>query len=298
MIGSDAGGNPASPEFLTLRSGAIFAKPPRSAGMPESALYTLRDIAAQLQLPESTTRYYRDAFAVHIPTVGTGRRRRYPEEAVAILRSVAEAYAAGKSHAQIDAELFGGTTIVAEQSRRAVLRRPLDTDEVLATILDGERERREAMWQIAREVIRLGEAIERQHAVLVDLVGRVGGEGGQALPAGSESGESVGPESGELEDDAAPPAPDATTGVGELTAESEEAAEVTVRDAALERELDALREELSKERELVERLRRSRLELERRAADAEERLGEGGFADGARRGILGRLLSRDRPEDG
>ena len=48
--------------------------------MSDTQLYTIREIAQELDLPESTVRYYRDAFPEHIATVGTGRRRRYPGE--------------------------------------------------------------------------------------------------------------------------------------------------------------------------------------------------------------------------
>lgn len=46
-----------------------------------SALHTLREIARTLGLPESTVRYYRDAFSSYVPTVGRGWRRRYPPAA-------------------------------------------------------------------------------------------------------------------------------------------------------------------------------------------------------------------------
>lgn len=55
--------------------------------MSEPVVYGLCELARELGLPESTTRYYRDVFATHVPSVGRGRKRRYPEEAVAVLRS-------------------------------------------------------------------------------------------------------------------------------------------------------------------------------------------------------------------
>jgi hypothetical protein len=62
-------------------------------------------------------------------------------------------------------------------------------------------------------------------------------------------------------------------------------------------EVDQLRHELARERALVERLRRSKLDIERRAAEAEAQLGRG--AKGAARGgLLGRFFTRagERPE--
>ena len=41
--------------------------------MSDEPLLTLKQVAEQLDLPESTARYYRDAFPDHIPSIGTGR---------------------------------------------------------------------------------------------------------------------------------------------------------------------------------------------------------------------------------
>ncbi|MBI2536499.1 MAG: hypothetical protein HYW06_05955 [Gemmatimonadetes bacterium] len=119
----------------------------------------------------------------------------------------------------------------------------------MATILDGERERREVMWQMARELVRLGEAIERQHVIL------------------SRFAEVVTPPDRAL---AAPAA-------AEAVARSSMSSAASAAPAA-QGELDQLRQELARERELVERLRRSKLEIERRAAEAEAQLGGGGVA--------------------
>jgi len=227
--------------------------------MADSRLYTIRDVARELGLPESTVRYYRNAFAAYLPSVGTGRRRRYPAEAIPLLRVVAEGYAQNRPRLEIEqalGEAGGGQA----EAIRATMPAPARgfggdrRDELLATILDGERERREVMWQMAKELVRLGEAIERQQVVLTRLAEAVG-----AAPVAAYS--------------ALPAAP---------------------RPQA---ELDRLREELARERELVERLRRSKLDIERRAAEAEARLGQGG-AGPARRGFLGRLLARETPSGG
>ncbi len=242
--------------------------------MADSRLYTIRDVARELGLPESTVRYYRNAFAAYLPSVGTGRRRRYPAEAIPLLRLVAEGYAQNRPRAEIEQALSEslGDQGAAGKPVTAVATRGFGgdahRDELLATILDGERERREVMWQMARELVRLGEAIERQHVVLTRLAERA------ALPAGAggageaeAAGEAAGAQ-------AAPPAPSPPS----------------APDA--QRELEDLRHELARERELVERLRRSKLDIERRAAEAEARLGEGG-AEPVRRGLFGKLLARE-----
>ena len=63
------------------------------------------EIARELGLPESTVRYYRDAFAGYLPAVGTGRRRRYPLEAIPLLRVVADGYAQNRARDQDYVEL-------------------------------------------------------------------------------------------------------------------------------------------------------------------------------------------------
>ena len=236
--------------------------------MPDSRLYTIRDVARELGLPESTVRYYRNAFAAYLPSVGTGRRRRYPAEAVPLLRLVAEGYAQNRPRLEIEQALGEAAGSQATAPRPAVpapargFGSDAGRDELLATILDGERERREVMWQMARELVRLGEAIERQQVVLSRLAERA------ALPVGEAEGAERAPRLPAFSTDSALSAP------------------------APQAELDQLRHELARERELVERLRRSKLDIERRAAEAEARLDGDGTA-AASRGFIGRLLTRD-----
>lgn len=54
----------------------------------EEELFTLKDIALQLDLPESTLRKYRDAFPEFIPTVGSGRDRRYTADAADVFSAI------------------------------------------------------------------------------------------------------------------------------------------------------------------------------------------------------------------
>lgn len=160
--------------------------------MTDQPLYTLRDIARELQLPESTVRYYRDAFSHHLPTVGTGRRRRYPQDAVASLRLIAMWYAEGRSREEIEHELAGHPTAEIHTPRPRIpyrdAERPtggLGPNDVLQTVLEGERERRHAMWQMAREIVRLSEMLDRQQTVLDDISDRLTVLSERALPSGA-----------------------------------------------------------------------------------------------------------------
>lgn len=112
-----------------------------------------------------------------------------------------------------------------------------DVTDLYTTLMEGERERREVMWQMVHEIVRLGEAIDRQHAILGGIVDQLVERTDHALPAAR---------------------PAATT--------ADRGAE---RAAPLTPALETLQDELARERELVERLRRSKLDLERRAAEAE-----------------------------
>lgn len=58
----------------------------------EQALLTISQIAKELQIPESTARYYRDRFINYIPFVGKGRAKKYRPETVDILRFIAEGF--------------------------------------------------------------------------------------------------------------------------------------------------------------------------------------------------------------
>ncbi len=148
--------------------------------MPDETLLTLRQLAAQLALPESTIRYYRDAFLDHIPSVGTGRRRRYPSQAVAVLRSIARSYASGQSRGDIARALEQHAprpATVATAAQHSAPTRAMDEVsnlDLLGAILDGEREQRDALWQMAKEIVRLTGVLEGQDKVLGEIADRAG----------------------------------------------------------------------------------------------------------------------------
>ena len=53
---------------------------------------TIAEIAKELNIPESTARYYRDGFIDYIPSVGEGRKKRYRPETIEVLRFIAEGF--------------------------------------------------------------------------------------------------------------------------------------------------------------------------------------------------------------
>lgn len=248
--------------------------------MSVTPLYRLADVARQLSLPESTIRYYRDAFALHIPTVGTGRRRRYPPEAFAILQFIAQAYAAGRTRAEIEAELphpGAGVAAGATALPAPPLSLPAVRDHLAAALIDGERERNAFMWRIAEEMTRLGSAIERQQHVLSELVSRLT-DGRRDLPTPPKGSASP------------PDVVQATVVEADTPGSDDDAANVTDWET-IDEEVAELRGALRRERELVDRLRRSKLELERRAVAAEADLQR--TLERLPRGVWSRLFGRD-----
>src|SRR2546425_8849563 len=136
----------------------------------DAPAYTLREIARELNLPESTIRYYRDAFALYLPSIGMGRRRRYPAEALELFRVIAESYSQNLNREAIEAKLqevaplpapaqahtSGMAVRPAFQVQRRSSLSDADNQQLVANIMDGERERRGVMWQNRRQVGHLG----------------------------------------------------------------------------------------------------------------------------------------------
>jgi DNA-binding transcriptional MerR regulator len=68
----------------------------------KKSLLTIAEIAKELNMPESTVRYYRDRFINYIPFTGKGRGRRYRRETIDILRFIAEGFNRSLNAAEIE----------------------------------------------------------------------------------------------------------------------------------------------------------------------------------------------------
>jgi DNA-binding transcriptional MerR regulator len=248
--------------------------------MSEPIQYGLCELARELGLPESTTRYYRDVFAPFVPSVGKGRRRRYPEEAVTVLRFVAEAFTDGRTRDEI-AQMLGEEATprpennVAAESSTGFSRQRSKPDQVMTSLIEGEREQRELMWQMVRELSRFGDAIERQHYILSELVDHVFHNADRQLPAAGN---------GDIIENVVD---------ADIVSEAEyEAVATPDRESPSSHvDVEALRKALETERDLVERLRQSKLDLERRAAAAEAELEQSQEQEPS---LLRRLFDRNR----
>ena len=264
-------------------------------------LLTLKQLAEQLGLPESTVRYYRDTYIDQIPSVGTGRRRRYPPEAVAILRTIAEGYASGSSRSQVQVGLSRTSGAVPVINETPAPQHTLDhvtNLDLLAAILDGEREQRDALWQMAKEIVRLSEVLQDQDKVITDIADKAGVIVQGRLSAPKAAAPALAPGIAKPEPAAAPapfvapPAPSVAPTAPFVAPPAPKAAPVQAapipapRATPEQSSVNALREELEKERALVERLREAKLQLEHRTAEAEAALTE----QPGRKSVIRRLL--------
>lgn len=68
-------------------------------------MYTFKQAAELAGLHENTARTYRDRFLEFFVCTGEGRRRRYPEEAVAILKLISEKVSQNLTQEQVQIEL-------------------------------------------------------------------------------------------------------------------------------------------------------------------------------------------------
>lgn len=68
-------------------------------------LLTLAEIAKEIDVPESTVRFYRDKFDDFIPSVGKGRSKRYKVEALDVLRFIAEGFKRNETATMIQERL-------------------------------------------------------------------------------------------------------------------------------------------------------------------------------------------------
>ena len=64
---------------------------------PEERLLSVAEIARRLGVPESTVHYWKNRFAQHLPSAGTGRQKRFREGAVEVFRIIAEMFSTGHS---------------------------------------------------------------------------------------------------------------------------------------------------------------------------------------------------------
>ena len=203
-------------------------------------------------------------------------------EALTVLRFIADAFAVGRTRDEIREALTNGgapqnPTVEGAEPAHEPFTASTRSDQVTASLIEGEREQRELMWQMIRELSRFGDAIERQHYILSELVDHVFHNADRQLPSPSVSSES---------------SIDTVVDADVVSDSAAEFEEMTDNVSPVSQpDVEALRKALETERDLVNKLRQSKLELERRAASAESELENKHEQEP---GLLRRLFERDR----
>jgi len=119
-------------------------------------LFTLKDIAQRLNLPESTLRKYRDAYPQFIPYVGSGREKRYRAEAEEVFKAIRER--------RVDGHLSWEDT----ESELADIF-PMNPDELVKRAAVSEEEANIFIEKMDRAVAKLTEQAQRQEFIVTTL---------------------------------------------------------------------------------------------------------------------------------
>jgi len=73
---------------------------------PDERLLSVAEIARRLGVPESTVHYWKNRFAQHLPSTGSGRQKRFRPEAVEVFRVIAEMFSLRHSAAYVMDALY------------------------------------------------------------------------------------------------------------------------------------------------------------------------------------------------
>lgn len=82
--------------------------------MERKEFYTVKEIGALLDMPESTVRYFRDRFIDFIPYEGKGRSRKYTQESIEVIRAIVEYNNAKMNAEEIESRLSARFTRVID----------------------------------------------------------------------------------------------------------------------------------------------------------------------------------------
>lgn len=221
---------------------------------PDERLLSVAEIARRLGVPESTVHYWKNRFAQHLPSSGSGRQKRFRPEAVEVFRVIAEMFSLGHS-AQDVMEALG---------KNFPLTASLEGDH-FATGADApftHKHQRESDSQLADTAVRMAAAIAKEMgAEIARSIGEglrqhlsglpaalSGAEGQQALPSGLDA-EELSAIKNVVEETC-----------GRLDANADEVARMASENAELKAKLTVLESELI-------RLRKDRREMEKYLLD-------------------------------
>ena len=140
-------------------------------------LYTIKDLARELNVGESTVRFWRDRFSEFVPSVGQGKRRKYRSDALEALRFIKQESNRSKSAEQIKDELSRQQPIEVDpgKSQRSAAapqqwRSGEGGQELAPQIFEGILER---VRDILQEQNRRMESLEAENRELRDRLTRL-----------------------------------------------------------------------------------------------------------------------------
>jgi DNA-binding transcriptional MerR regulator len=93
--------------------------------------YSIADIAKELNLPESSVRYYRDRFKNYVPAVKRGGRKVYDDRALEALRMAAEGLRKGETAATVEDQLSYYFSQVLDAEETAAAAKQQDSSSAL-----------------------------------------------------------------------------------------------------------------------------------------------------------------------
>lgn len=129
--------------------------------------YSIADIARELDIPESTVRYYRDRFKNYVPAVKKGGRKVYDNQALEALRIIAEGLRKGETAATVEEQLslvlsqtIDVTTIAAAAQQQSVFSR-----EDWKQDLESRQQLVDTIKELNQSIISLTEKLEEQQNI-------------------------------------------------------------------------------------------------------------------------------------
>ncbi|MDR3641068.1 MAG: MerR family transcriptional regulator [Humidesulfovibrio sp.] len=218
----------------------------------DERLLSVAEIARKLGVPESTVHYWKNRFAQHLPSSGSGRQKRFRPEAVDVFRVIAEMFSLGHSTQDVMETLgksfpltaaMDGDPLAPGSDAPFSFRNPREAASEAALADAAVRMAAAIGKEMGQEIARgIGEGL-RQH-----LSGLPAGENREALPPGLEVEELTAIKA-VVEDTC-----------GRLNANADEVARMAVENSELKTKLTVL------EAELI-RLRKDRREMEKYLLD-------------------------------
>ncbi len=124
--------------------------------------YSIAEMAQELNLPESTVRYYRDRFKNYVPAVKKGGRKVYDDQALEALRIIAENLRKGETAATAEEQLslIFSQTIDSKEIAAAGQQQPGFSREDWQKELESRQQLVDSMKELNKSILSLTEKIE------------------------------------------------------------------------------------------------------------------------------------------